>query len=204
MGVIGLDWYDLVPADSDITQGDIVFDCVALEWMEESRSDRPGIGTEGPDDSIPASAARIDAIVMTQACDFEHDKTVNAIVCEISRLEEYYEIWRDDCEAQGNNPTRKAWIKHCEELVRNQRPNLAMLNRATMDGQEYGPYVVDFSQLFSVPVFALQKMARLNSRLRPRLLPPYREYLSQRFAMYFMRVGLPIDIDRDWGRYMRQ
>ena len=28
---------------------------------------------------------------------------------------------------------------------------------------------------------------------RLRLLPPYREHLSQSFARFFMRVGLPID-----------
>jgi hypothetical protein len=29
---------------------------------------------------------------------------------------------------------------------------------------------------------------------RLRLLPPYREHLSQSFARFFMRVGLPVDI----------
>jgi hypothetical protein len=29
---------------------------------------------------------------------------------------------------------------------------------------------------------------------RLRLLPPYREHLSQAFARFFMRVGLPVDI----------
>ena len=33
--------------------------------------------------------------------------------------------------------------------------------------------------------------------LRKRLLPPYREHLSQSFARYFMRVGLPTDIPAD-------
>jgi len=36
--------------------------------------------------------------------------------------------------------------------------------------------------------FAKQKDQRL------RLLPPYREHLSQAFARFFMRVGLPSDI----------
>jgi len=33
----------------------------------------------------------------------------------------------------------------------------------------------------------------LNERIR--LLPPYREHLSQSFARYFMKVGLPQDIE---------
>jgi hypothetical protein len=30
---------------------------------------------------------------------------------------------------------------------------------------------------------------------RLRLLPPYREHLSQAFARFFMRIGLPVHID---------
>jgi len=33
---------------------------------------------------------------------------------------------------------------------------------------------------------------------RLRLRPPYREHLSQAFARFFMRVGLPTDIKRTW------
>jgi len=28
--------------------------------------------------------------------------------------------------------------------------------------------------------------------------PPYREHLSQAFARFFMRVGLPIPIEKKW------
>jgi|GEM_PF-2963531 hypothetical protein len=31
-----------------------------------------------------------------------------------------------------------------------------------------------------------------------RLLPPYREHLSQAFDHFFMRVGLPVPIEADW------
>jgi len=45
----------------------------------------------------------------------------------------------------------------------------------------------------SIPLaFVRQRAARADDRLR--LLPPYREHLSQAFARYFMRVGLPQDI----------
>ena len=53
--------------------------------------------------------------------------------------------------------------------------------------------VVDFRRLYSLPLtFVRQVAARGGDRLR--LLPPYREHLSQAFARYFMRVGLPQDI----------
>jgi len=46
--------------------------------------------------------------------------------------------------------------------------------------------------VFSLPVRFVRKKAADGRRLR--LLPPYREHLSQAFARFFMRVGLPVDI----------
>lgn len=51
----------------------------------------------------------------------------------------------------------------------------------------------DFRRGYSLPLAFLRKRALLDSR-RLRLLPPYREHLSQAFARFFMRVGLPVDI----------
>jgi len=51
--------------------------------------------------------------------------------------------------------------------------------------------LVDFRRTWSLPLEYLQQRAH---KLHLRLLPPYREHLSQGFARYFMRVGLPVDI----------
>lgn len=42
----------------------------------------------------------------------------------------------------------------------------------------------------------IKGIAERNGK-RLRLCPPYREHLSQAFARYFMRVGLPINIHMD-------
>jgi hypothetical protein len=53
--------------------------------------------------------------------------------------------------------------------------------------------IVDFRRVYSLPLTFLRSRAgRTGERLR--LLPPYREHMSQAFARYFMRVGLPQDI----------
>jgi hypothetical protein len=53
--------------------------------------------------------------------------------------------------------------------------------------------IVDFRRIYSLPLtFVRKRAARTGAGLR--LLPPYREHLSQAFARYFMRVGLPRDI----------
>lgn len=37
-----------------------------------------------------------------------------------------------------------------------------------------------------------------EKKQRLRLLPPYREHLSQAFARYFMQVGLPVNVSKVW------
>jgi len=55
--------------------------------------------------------------------------------------------------------------------------------------------VVDFRHSYSLPFTLINDISgKLGKRLR--LLPPYREHLSQAYARFFMRVGLPIDIPK--------
>jgi NADPH:quinone reductase-like Zn-dependent oxidoreductase len=54
--------------------------------------------------------------------------------------------------------------------------------------------VVDFHEVFSLPLDFLTAWVQAKGEPRLRLRPPYREHLSQAFARFFMRVGLPDDI----------
>jgi hypothetical protein len=57
-----------------------------------------------------------------------------------------------------------------------------------------GIHIVDFGRVFSLPMEYVQRHAE-NQGSRLRLRPPYREHLSQAFARFFMRVGLPQNIE---------
>lgn len=48
--------------------------------------------------------------------------------------------------------------------------------------------------VYSVPRSFLESLLKQRMQSRLRLLPPYREHLSQAFARFFMRVGLPVPI----------
>jgi hypothetical protein len=48
-----------------------------------------------------------------------------------------------------------------------------------------------------VPLGYVKEIARQKGN-RIRMLPPYREYLAQAFAWQFMRIGLPIDIPKNY------
>lgn len=58
-----------------------------------------------------------------------------------------------------------------------------------------GIRIVDFHNVYGVPLEFARRFADGKGK-RLRLLPPYREHLSQAFARFFMRVGLPTDIPK--------
>jgi hypothetical protein len=57
---------------------------------------------------------------------------------------------------------------------------------------------VDFHEVFTLPRAFLERQLAQRGQPRLRLLPPYREHLSQAFARFFMRVGLPTPVNRSW------
>ena len=56
-------------------------------------------------------------------------------------------------------------------------------------------FVVDFREIHSLPFEYVLDFVKTKSE-RPRLNSPFLEHLSQAFARFFMRVGLPTQIPR--------
>ena len=73
-------------------------------------------------------------------------------------------------------------------------PAYHVLNECQLPKNQREFCVVDFRRVYSLPISFVRTRAARAPHLR--LLPPYREHLSQAFARYFMRVGLPADIPK--------
>ena len=74
--------------------------------------------------------------------------------------------------------------------------SLSLLHKR--DGQPaLGWSVVDFHRVFVLSKSVVVAVAR-SAGPRLRLRSPYREYLAQAFARYFMRVGLPQPVTPEW------
>ena len=80
-----------------------------------------------------------------------------------------------------------------EELRRGNLPGYHLLNKCELDDFITGYRVVDFRNIYSISLDFIKDFNKMKCQ-RLRLLPPYREHLSQAFARFFMRVGLPVDI----------
>ncbi len=166
-------WYELISGE-DVEQGDILEAFPVYQPPEELAG--------GETLSPLFEFEDRDVVVMTQTCDLVRgrEKVSEIVVCPVWQLADY---------ESGLLTTTKGR----EEVRRGNLPGYHMLAACKLPGFAREIRVVDFRQLFSLPLGFVRKRAGLATP-RLRLLPPYREHLAQAFARYFMRIGLPVDI----------
>jgi hypothetical protein len=189
-------WYELVDASIALTQGDLISDCPVLAWKASTLDVRGGSESEVLQSGIDAIST--DVVVMTQACDLEHKRVENVILCPHISLTEHYSVWKSQMEGVGQNPTEKAWKAHCNDICNGFVWNFTMLNGCRIGESSIDTRIAYFHEVFTIPRSFLESLLVQRNRARFRLLPPYREHLSQAFARFFMRVGLPIPIEKSW------
>lgn len=181
-------WYEIIPSSDEVTQGDIF---INLPIMVPKNYDKMIENTSFEECKVDEKFEldmRVefgDYIVLTQPCDLAHPKAElkDIILCRI------YDI-ADVGFGRGK-------IADC---IEGRRPQFYILNENkdfTCKFKESGFnfHVVNFDEIEKVPINTLKNIGKLTEN-RLRLLPPYREHLSQAFAKFFMRIGLPSDIKK--------
>lgn len=160
-------WYEVISNSIQLEQGDIL-----ENWVVNVP--KPGNGE--------VVEEYYTLILMTQTCDIE-DNIPHLIFCPVWTQKQLADV-----EPTFNKPAtignlRKGYmvgfypINKCEvaPLIRSWR-------------------IVQFQRIIEIETDSVIKNhSILNARLR--LLPPYRESLSQAFARFFMRIGLPVPVD---------
>jgi hypothetical protein len=169
-------WYETVHNTEPVLQGDFLFSCPVFV---------PSAGsTVREEDTLSFEVAEYDVIVMSQSCDLIQKKIDLVLVCPIWTLSEL----------EGKNEFIRS--KNGKEALRQgNMPGYHLLYKCEIDGINTDLMVVDFRSTYSLPFVLLNDIAAKQAK-RLRLLPPYREHLSQAYARFFMRVGLPIDIPK--------
>ena len=162
-------WYATL-SGTDIQQGDILEQCPVFSPPEL-------INTQGEAEVVRTSR---DVSIMTRSCDMQRDKPPEVLLCGLyrrSQIPPTHELSKTDS---------------LENARKGNMPAFHLLAACDINGFERELTIVDFRRVHTLPFNFIQKEAQRRPRLR--LLPPYREHLSQAFARFFMRVGLPIDI----------
>jgi hypothetical protein len=172
-----VDWYEHASRDDPISQGEIVRELVTVTYEALPVPPETIDGVLG----LPVEVEYFNCIVLSQSCDLENEKVDNVLLCPV------FDILVDDI----GNMAHKGKIK---EVMLGRRPTFHLLDRCDFPGIESGPLLVHFGQVLTVPFGHLKSHIGQTSA-RVRLASPYREDLSQAFARFVMRVGLPKRID---------
>lgn len=169
-------WYQEIVNSNNIEQGDLIIDCpIIIPPSKIEEGDEPEI-----------EIRLINSMILSQSCDLVNNKIDIVLVCPYYPLKTFIENTPEE------QQSKKAIKKNIDNLRKGHLPGYHLLN---IDNEfNIDDYlVVDFRNVYGIEINNLKDIAeKLNKRIR--LLPPYREHLSQAFARYFMRVGLPQDI----------
>ena len=165
------DWYGRIN-EENLEQGDFFFPCHVI------------IPTAHPtEEEAPVKVVKYNVIIMSQSCDLENKKLNLVLVCPFWPLGEFKKMNSYFNSERGFT-----------DLKRGNSSGYHLLNKIPFEGDFPDDYiVVDFRSVYGVPFEYLTQLAR-DTKNRVRLLPPYKEHLSQAFARFFMRVGLPVAI----------
>jgi hypothetical protein len=165
-------WYCTVNSDESIQQGDFV---LKLQIVQSN------VDTYKKGQDVKSIIKSYNVIVMSQSCDLIAEKIHSVLVCPFYFLTQLGNIQSNYKEPEMKENLRKGIVV-----------GMHLLNECTInDNTDY--LVVDFKSVCSTPLPFLKQVAS-SRESRIRLLPPYREHLSQSFARFIMRVGLPLDI----------
>ncbi|MBN1189933.1 MAG: hypothetical protein JXA46_09280 [Dehalococcoidales bacterium] len=167
------DWFEII-RDNDLQQGDILENVdIYLALPDEEQSD-----------NVKSVVETHDVIVLTQSCDITKEVCRNILVCP---------IWTLSDARQEVSHFRTS--RGLEDLRNGRVVGYHILNRCDKTDFRRDFRIITFYRVFELPKNRAIAIASAQSK-RLRLLPPYREHLSQAFARFFMRVGLPADIPK--------
>jgi len=172
-------WYNMVEGD-DLEQGDIVENCPVFIVPDDLPTSLSGIEKVFKEANFDIR----DVIVMSQSCDLAkgHEKISNVLLCS---------IWSKMVIAEKFK-SKKEESNWWENARNGRMSRFHILNKFNNVSNKKDFRVVDFGETYTLPLKYFRNLASQEKHLR--LLPPYREHLSQAFARFFMRVGLPVNI----------
>jgi len=167
-------WYTIVKGKVDLEQGDIIYKCPSLDLPQKE------INTGS---KIQVDVKQYDVVILSQSCDLVNAKINSVLLCPFAPLS-YFQTQSDILKSS----------KGLKSLAEGNITGYHPLNECKLKNYESEILVIDFHNVFTLPFTFIDSLAK-KRETRLRLLPPYREHLSQAFARFIMRVGLPIDID---------
>lgn len=177
-------WYETLQHSNEIRQGDFIPNCPII--IPPNNFNMDGLEMNEILLEQDLSVKTLNTVVVSQSCDLENNKVEIVLVCPYYTLEYFFDnLPLSDRAGKGRE-------KKLDALKQGNLPSYHLLNKDEENNLE-DFLIVDFKNVYGVN-FEFLKAYTPTVATRQRLMPPYREHLSQAFARFFMRVGLPNDI----------
>ena len=178
-------WYTEITEGSSLEQGDIIEECKIL--IPDESGYNALLGNPDSEETLEMKYIEGNFIIMSKSCDLVNDKIESVILCPIISFRKVAEI--------SPELVLKA-TKQKELLRKGNIPAYHLLEELLLKTTQVKDfYCVSFKHIYSVPKSYICRVIENTTHFR--LLSPYKEHLSQSFARYFMRVGLPLDISKE-------
>ncbi|MEK7724595.1 MAG: hypothetical protein AAB336_09630 [Acidobacteriota bacterium] len=153
-----------------LEQGDLLPNCPVIYLPNNLK---PILEAKESDEiEITPEIKTVDLIIMTQSCDLENNKVEEVLLCG------YFPFSEDEYKRNKDN------------IKKERMPALHLIEKCDGKRINFEKQVIDFRAIYTLPKNFVIAYAKTLG-FRARLLSPYKEHLSQAFARYFMRVGLP-------------
>lgn len=170
------EWYKKLEVNKSLQQGELIKDLPILMPPKKIEQEQNGKFKVTP------NITKKDVIILSQSCDLEQDKIKIITICPfvtLSELEKNNNIFSD--------------INKKEDLRRGYFPYLHLLDKVSDKNFNNELLIVNFRNIYTTNNEYLKKFVSEQPE-RIALKSPYIEHLSQSFARFFMRVGLPSTI----------
>jgi len=158
-----------------LQQGYLLFDCPVIDIS--SNYVIPDKLKDEDITDIEVNIEKFDLMIMTQSCDLANDKTEQVLHCAFFPASTYSK-------------------NEVKEIKSNRRTSYCLIEASDTANIDLLPaferQVIDFRSVYTLPKQYVLNF--IGDKTISRLLPPYREYVAQAFARFFMRVGLPKDL----------
>jgi hypothetical protein len=176
-------WYEIVGETDELEQGDFIDDfevLVPTYIPNEAEINTPNYRAKG-------ISNKYDVVIVSQSCDLSNEKLEYVLLCPRINYSQYIEL--------NKHFGAKAIANNLQNIERGWQPKYCMLNKCDLPDLSCEIQLVELGTVYSVPYDIFRQMVK-PYRKRLRLLSPYKEKLAQAFAYYYMRVALPINIEK--------